>query len=403
MNKEPWSIVRLLAVTQILSWGSLYYAFAIVAPDIQREFGWRTELVFGAYSWSLLAAGLATTPAGMLIDRRGGRPVMGAGSLLAGIGLVWLGLAHSVAHYFAAWTVVGCAMGMVLYEAAFATINREFLLQARKGISAVSLAGGLASTAFWPLTLQLDGAFGWRNTFLIYGALHLALCLPLHLRLPAGGRRRPEPADAARAGGRDHTLAEALRDPVFWKLAFAFSTNLFIFSALAVHLIPLLERFGHSAASAVFVATLIGPMQVAGRIGEMAFAGKLAPQTVGKLTFAVLPPALLALLLFGRQQAVAAGFCALYGLSNGILTIVRGTVPQSLFGRENYGAISGALAGPALLARAAGPLAIAALVDAHPEPYWLLGALLLASVVSLFCYLAAVRPASASGAARHSL
>src|SRR3569833_2724611 len=106
MHKEPWKAVYLLAVTQIVSWGSLYYAFAIVAPDIQREFGWRTELVFGAYSWSLLIAGLASTPAGILIDRYGGRPVMGCGSLLAAGGLLWLGSMHSVLHYFAAWTLV---------------------------------------------------------------------------------------------------------------------------------------------------------------------------------------------------------------------------------------------------------------------------------------------------------
>jgi hypothetical protein len=165
-----------------------------------------------------------------------------------------------------------------------------------------------------------------------------------------------------------------------------------------VHLIPLLQRFGHSAASAVFVATLIGPLQVVGRIGEMVFAKRVLPQTVGKLTFAIVPPALLALLLFGTHEATAALFCVLYGLSNGILTIVRGTVPQSLFGRENYGAIAGALAGPALVAKAAAPLAMAALIEAHPAPQWLLGTLLLVSLASLGCYLAAVRSAK-SGAA----
>jgi len=221
--------------------------------------------------------------------------------------------------------------------------------------------------------------------------LHLLLCLPLHLRLPGGARPLAAPAPAPDRRGRDHTLAEALRDPVFWKLAFAFSTNMFIFSAMAVHLIPLLQRFGHSAAAAVLAASAIGPMQVAGRVGEMAVARRLQPQAVGVLTFALVPPALLVLLLFGRSEAAALVFCILYGVSNGILTIVRGIVPQSLFGRENYGAISGALAAPSLLARAAGPLAAAALIAAHPQPVWLLGTLLLAALVSLACYLAAVR------------
>jgi MFS family permease len=397
-RREPWKIVYVLAFTQIVSWGSLYYAFAIVAPDIQRELGWRTEVVFGAFSWSLLVAGLASTPAGVLIDRHGGRPVMGAGSLLAGLGMAGIGAAHSVALYFAAWSAVGLGMAMVLYEAAFATINREFLHHARKGISVLTLFGGLASTVFWPLTLKLNNLLGWRDTFLLYGFVHLALCAPLHALLGAGPRR----PHAAAPTARGHTLQEAVRDPVFWRLAFAFSANMFIFSALSVHLIPLLQRFGHTAATAVLVATLIGPMQVAGRIGELAFAHRMQPRTVGKLTFAMLPAALLALLFLGEHRYAVAAFCILYGASNGVLTIVRGTVPQELFGRENYGAISGALAGPSLVAKAAGPLAAALFVEFNSSPAWLLGILCALSVFSLFCFAAAAkkRPAHRSAEER---
>lgn len=390
MNRnDPWKIVYLLAFTQIVSWGSLYYAFAIVAPDIQRELGWRTEIVFGAFSWSLLIAGLASTPAGVLIDRFGGRPVMGVGSLISGIGMIGIGMAHSVALYFAAWTAVGAGMAMVLYEAAFATINREFLLNARKGISVLTLFGGLASTVFWPLTLKLNGMVGWRDTYVVYGVVHLAMCAPMHAMLATSMRRKRVEGIAQAA--RNYTLHEAVRDPAFWKLAFAFSTNMFVFSAMSVHLIPMLQRFGHSATTAVLVAALIGPMQVAGRIGEMTFARHMRPQNVGKLTFAFLPAGLLALLFLGEHQFAVAAFCIFYGVSNGVLTIVRGTVPQTLFGRENYGAISGALAGPSLLAKAAGPLAAAAIVEANSSPVWLLGILLAVAVVSLLCFLAAVK------------
>jgi hypothetical protein len=241
---------------------------------------------------------------------------------------------------------------------------------------------------FWPLSLKLDALFGWRGTYMLYGAAHLFLCLPLHLLLHA---TPPVVAGAAKRTSGSYTLHEALRHPAFWKLAFAFAANSFVFSALAVHLIPTLQRFGHSAAMAVLVSTFIGPMQVAGRIGEMALGHRIAPTTIGRLTFGALPAALLALILFGRHEFATAAFCVLYGLSNGIMTIVRGTIPQALFGRDNYGAISGAMAGPAMVARAAGPLAIAALIGAMPSPYWLLGVLFAVSLLSLLCYLAAIR------------
>lgn len=396
-RSEPWKIVRFLALTQVVSWGSLYYAFALVASDIQHELGWRNELVFGAFSWSLLIAGAAATPVGMLIDRYGGCMVMTVGSLLAGAGLAGIAAADSLTAYFAGWTAVGVAMAMVLYEAAFATINREFLHDARRGISWLTLFGGLASTVFWPLTLQLNTALGWRDTLLVYAALHVVLCAPLHALLGRGRRRPAAPREPD--ARRDHTLREAVRDPAFWKLAFAFAANMFIFSALSVHLLPLLQRFGHPLQTSVLMATLIGPMQVAGRVGEMAFARHLHPHSVGRLTFAVLPLALLALLAFGQHLFAVAAFCALYGLSNGVLTIVRGTVPQALFGRENYGAISGALAGPSLLAKAAGPLAVAAFAHAYPAPSALLGVLCALALVSLLCFWAAARPRRATAPA----
>ena len=182
-----------------------------------------------------------------------------------------------------------------------------------------------------------------------------------------------------------------MRHPAFWKLALAFSANSFVFSTLSVHLIPLLGKFGHAATWVVMMAAMIGPMQVAGRLGEMTFARHALPQTVGKCIFTALPVALLVLISFGTQQWAVALFCMLYGLSNGILTIVRGTIPQALFGRENYGAISGALAGPALMSKAAGPLVMAVVAQHSVTPYPFLLILLLFTIISLGFYLAAIR------------
>jgi MFS family permease len=398
---QRWKTLAILACTQIMSWGALYYAIAILAPEIRREMGWPSEAVVGAFSWSLLVSGLAATPIGALLDRHGGRGVMGAGSLLGAAGFALLSQVHSLPAYYAAWTVLGCAMAMTMYEAAFATINRQFGMDSRKAISTLTLFGGFASTVSWPLTQYLDAHAGWRATCLIYAAAQLVLSFPLHLLLPSGKQlpphsaatapaTPPEPAPALQSGPREHSLQEAIRHPAFWKLAFAFSANSFIFSALSVHLIPLLQQYGHAATLAVGLAALVGPMQVAGRIGEMTVGRHALPRTIGKITFCTLPAALLALLLFGSHAWAAALFCMMYGMSNGILTIVRGTIPQTMFGRRHYGAISGALAGPALIARAAGPLAVAGLVQ-FAAPAILLLVLLAAALASLAFYLLAIR------------
>ena len=381
--------IAILAVTQLVSWGTLYYAFTIVARDIEHALGLRAEVVFGAFSWSLLVAGLAATPVGILIDRHGGRLPMAAGSLLSAAGLLLLSGAQGPVSYFAAWTVLGLGMSGALYDAAFATLNTHFGAGARRAISTLTLFGGFASTVFWPLTLKLNTLGGWRQTYLWYALLQVLLCLPLHLLLDSA----PVPAPRASSvrSGADFSLQQALRHPAFWTLACAFSANSFIFSALSVHLIPILQSYGHPVGTVVLMAALIGPMQVAGRLAEMTIARRAHPATIGKVCFAIMPAALLALLFFGQQQWAMALFCVLYGLANGILTIVRGTLPQLLFGARNYGAISGALAGPSLLAKAAGPLAVAAVMQFNSSPAVLFGMLLAFALSSMLFFMLAVR------------
>lgn len=386
--QRTWRIIGILAFTQILSWGALYYGFSILAPFIGQTLGMRAEILYGAFSWSLLVAGLVATPTGVLLDRFGGQWVMATGSLVCSVGLIWLSKAAGPLSYFGAWTVLGVAMSLTLYEAAFATINRKFEHDSRKAISTLTLFAGFASTIFWPLTLALNTAIGWRDTYLLFGAAQLVLCLPLHLMMGQdGASTNTAPAHLV----HHHTLAEALHHPAFWKLAAAFAANMFIFSALSVHLIPLLQDFGHAASLAVLMSTLIGPMQVIGRIGERTFARNAMPQQVGMFTFGALPAAVVALLLFGSQAWAVAVFCTLYGLSNGVLTIVRGTIPQAMFGRKNYGAISGAMAGPSLLAKAAGPLVAAAILRNYLAPAPLLYVLLSMSIISFAFYIGAVR------------
>jgi predicted MFS family arabinose efflux permease len=381
-------LIAILAVTQIASWGSLYYAFSIVAPAIAHDLALSNALVYGAFSWSLLVAGVASAPTGMLLDRLGGRPVMAAGSVACGTGLLWLSACNSVFSYYGAWTLLGLAMTLTLYEAAFATIHRQLVATARQAISTVTLFGGFASTIFWPLTWYLSTETGWRGAYLWFGAVQLVICLPLHLQLGPNTRAT---ASSIRNGARSHTLSEALRHGSFWKLALAFAANTFTFSALSVHLLPLLKDYGHPARLSVLLLTLIGPMQVVGRVLERTVARNLAPQTIGKVVFATLPAALLTLLLFGEHGWAAALFCILYGLSNGVLTIVRGTIPQELFGRENYGAISGAMAGPSLMSKAAGPLAATMFMQTVPGPSALVLLLSGCTLMSLAFYFAAIK------------
>ncbi|KRE13929.1 hypothetical protein ASE63_18195 [Bosea sp. Root381] len=355
-----------LGLTQVIGYGTLYYAFAVLAPQMTASFGWAPEWTYGGFAAGLLAGGLVAPVVGRLIDLYGTRLIMSIGSALAGLSVLALAEARGPMSYFAAMIVLEAVATMVLYDAAFAALTQAKGSKARRSISQLTLIGGFASTLFWPLTTMLLGQFDWREIYRLYALLHFVLCLPLHLLLLPGRVRSP--AHAAQAGPAGHAdaggyLQGDARRIAFLLLALAFSLQGFVVSAMSVHLLTLLQGLGLSAAAAVAIGAMVGPSQVAGRLIEMLFGTSLQPVTTA-WTSALLMPLGFALLLAGGPAATLAGLFAIaYGVSMGLGSIVRGTVPLQLFGPAGYGAMLGKLSAPGLVIRAAAPLAFAVLVE----------------------------------------
>src|SRR5580700_5258825 len=176
----PWRAVSVLGVTEILSWGALFYPPVLTVPLIAADHGWSKSFAMGGFSVGLFVGGLVSRHVGALIDRFGGHVVMPVGSLIGTIGLVGVVLARDSSSYYAAWMVLGVAMAASLYDPAFATLGRIFGGNARAPITTLTLAGGFASTVSWPATQFLIDAIGWRGAYLVYAALLALIAAPLH-------------------------------------------------------------------------------------------------------------------------------------------------------------------------------------------------------------------------------
>ena len=358
--RPPWRVMWALAVTQVISWGSMFYALSVLLVPIEQELGWSRDAIIGAFSLSLLCTGITALPVGILIDRYGGRAVMGCGSLAAAVLLVLLSRVHSLPAFYAIWVGLGFAMSMTLYEPAFAVITASFGASARRGITALTLVGGFASTVFWPLTQFLIAELGWRDAVLMLALFNFVVCLPLHALFLPRSPRGPSPVAHGAAAAATLAAGPALRDIVrtrsFLLLAATFTANMLAFSALSVHLIPLLHERGFSSTDAVLLAAMVGPMQVAGRIWEYTAGARLRITQVALVALILFPLAIGILYFSGGKWALVIAFIACYGTSNGIMTIARGALPAEIYGRERYGAVNGALSAPVLASRAGGPL-----------------------------------------------
>ena len=361
LAKEPGRsrlvVTSAVGLAQILAWGSSYYLISVLAKPISADMGWPLSWIVGGPSFGFLVSGLVSPKIGRLIEGRGGRPVLAGSALLLSAGLMLLAASSSIPVFFAAWGVLGLAMGAGLYDPAFSTLGRLYGETARGAITQVTLFGGFASTVCWPLSAYMVDHFGWRAACAAYAVIHLLVTLPLYwFGLPSeeAATSKQSVASGTQAVLRpDHRI-------VFLLLALALTLASVIMTVISIHLLTILQARGMALAAAVGLGALVGPSQVGARVLETLFGRTRHP--IWSLVVSTVLVAVGLGMLVGAPGVVGAGI-VLYGAGSGIRSIARGTVPLALFGRDGYAVLMGRLAMPTLIAQAASPFLGAVLLD----------------------------------------
>ena len=370
--------VAALALGQLMCWAALYYGFSSFVLPMQRDTGWSSPQLMGAYTLGLALWGATSYAVGAAIDRGHGRWVLSAGAALAGIGCFLWARATSLPALYGSWAVLGLAMAMCLYDPAFSVLTRRFPDRYASGIAVLTLVGGFASTLSFPLAVVLIAQSGWRGALDWIGAALLLGVAPLHAWTLRGQTAQGvRPSNQGASVANEATLHEAMRGRPFWLLTTALTFYALASAAVWAHMMPAFAAKGLSEREALAVVVWFGPAQVFGRLIYLAFGRRMSTHTLGLLVLCGMP---VSLLIFARfEQAFALSlFALLFGLANGLVTIVRGKIVPETFGHANVGRIGGAMSGIALLARAAAPLAAA----------WLL--LVVAGYAELMLWLAAL-------------
>jgi MFS family permease len=349
-------MVWLLAIAQIVSWGSLYYSFSFFVLPMQTSLGYGLPLLNGALTVGLLVTGALAPAVGAHVDRHGARTVMTAGSIAAALLLLAWSTLETAPAFYLVWLGLGATLAAVLYEPAMATVTQHFGTEARRGITALTLVAGFASTVFMPLTQTLLAHFDWRTTLRLLALCHVAIALPIHATcIP---RRPPQPPRETTSGTetfRPH------RHPAFAGLALWLTANSVVFATVTFEFVPLMKSRGVAPGLVMLAVALFGPSQVLGRIVMLAGGARITTRSAGTLTTLLMPAAMLILILGPTQTVGLCLFAFCYGLANGITTILRGVAPAELVGTAGYARTMGALAVPAMVAIALSPLAMASI------------------------------------------
>jgi MFS family permease len=353
------NLVGWLSLAQLISWGSVFYTFALLMEPVERELGLSRAQSSVAFSLALLAEGLLAFPVGRWIDRGHERAVMTGGSLLVGLCLIMHSTITSMAGFYAVWLALGAGLSATLYPPAFAVLTRRFPSDFRRAIITMTFLGGLASTVFLPLSDWLIGSFGWRHASWPLAALHLLVCAPIHARMLRHAPTAHHHELAHAATPRQPMLQHLLSVP-FLLIGVFIVLLMAVTAALPAHLVSLLREQQLAPAWVIAMPASIGVLQVLGRVLLYFVERHFDLHLANRLIPGLIPLGLLALLvapLFGSARiGVVTLFVVLYGVGNGMLTIVKGTAIAQYVNHEHVAALNGALGLPTALARAASPL-----------------------------------------------
>ena len=358
-DKKDLRLVFSLGLTQTLAWASSYYLPAVLARPMADGLGYPVSTVYAAFSVALVIAAVTAPFAGRCIDTWGGKLVLAASNVWFALSLFFLSHAGSARSLFLGWASLGFAMGAGLYDMAFAAVVRSRGPASTSIIAGITLLAGFASTVGWPVSHYLLSNHGWRQVLITWAGVHLLLALPLNLSLvlpmrPDRSQSQGADADSSHEAGKSKNAAKLV-------LALAFAFIGFCAGAMASHMPGLLQLFGVSAAASILAGMAFGPAQVSARLLYLFVLRTVPPITTAILAALIIPFGAVLFIMSGPEAATLVSVT--HGFGHGVMSILKGTLPLSIFGEKGYGRRQGVLFLPAGIAQALSPFLFSVCID----------------------------------------
>jgi len=347
-------IVWPFAIAETIVWAAMYYSFPALLLEWERDLGWSKTELAGAFTSGLIVSAILAPVMGRLIDHGYGRYVFMGCMMLGAVLLCVLSRITEIWQFYAVWIGLGVAMSGALYEACFAIITRSFGVDAKRAITLVTLVAGLAGTVSFPSAHALVEIMGWRYTVIVFAGAMIFVAGPL---IWIGCRAADRMAEG-RANVPSHKAQQALqvvKTVTFWALALAFAMLATHHAMIVTHILPMFDERGIPKEAAVLAASMLGPMQVAGRLAMMAAERHVSTMIIASGCFIAVGGASAALFGTAAIPSLIVLFVLLQGAGNGVVSIVRPVLVATLLSRRNFGVISGLTAVAFMAGSAFGP------------------------------------------------
>jgi MFS transporter, OFA family, oxalate/formate antiporter len=359
-----WYIVGVGFLANVASSFALASTLSIFLKPLTAELG-ISRGVFSLLRSGEGIIGACLAPfVGTLVDRYGGRWLMAVGAAIAGVGFLLLGYIENFGQ-FAAVRLTLVTFGDVLmgYMVVNVVVAQWFVRRRGRAFAFTSMGVGFAKVCMPILAAWLLISLGWRQTWMVFGFLTVALLvLPALLvvrRSPEEMGLRPDGASdrlADRESGSQRkktsevllendsnvvwTRAEAARTSAFWLLVITFGISSVGVTGLNLHVYSYVTDLGHSPVVAATVMSVIASMQLASPLAWGVLAERIEAKIAAMLRFVVQGAGLGLAISTGDLFCLYAGFF-LYGIGLGGNMVLPDILWANYFGRRSLGKVRG--------------------------------------------------------------
>ncbi len=354
-----WYIVGVAFLCYLGSSFALSSTLSVFLKPLTSEFGISRGVFSFVRSGEVMLSSVVAALVGPLIDNYGARWLIVAGALVAGAGYLLLSqTADFWSFMIIRWLPITFGDTLIGYMVVNVMISRWFVRQRGRAIAIANSGNGMAKASIPIVAVWLFALVGWRNTWMVFGLLTLAMVvLPAFLlvrRSPEDMGLRPDGTPAPRQPPNGDTAnqetpreasidvpwtrGEAIRTRTFWLLVVTYGTVTFGIIGLNLHIYPYITDIGYSPEIAATVMGILALTQMAGNLIWGVVGERFDLRNVAAFQFVLQAFGLGLALTPGGLPSVYLGFL-FYGFGLGGLLVIRELLWASYFGRISLGRV----------------------------------------------------------------
>jgi MFS family permease len=388
-------IVAACFITLFATWGMVVNSFAVFFKPIETDMNWSRAIVSMAVFTRSIGTALSAPVAGRIIDRIGAKPVMLAGTLIMGVGLLLAGRVTQPWQYYTIFTIIGVGLMCATVIPCSLVISNWFVSRRGTALAAAFVGTSVGGAFMTPVANWIILKYGWRVAFGFNGLVLLVIVVPvIHFLIHArpseiGLQPYHNPVSRQESATEDDWgigVREALRLKAFWLIAAIMFIIGLVTNAVHTHGVRYLIDLGHSDTRAAYVWSVVMLVMMLGKLSFGPLADRWGAPSASALGFTFYTSSIVAL-LFGGPYSIAIIFACFYGFACGGPLTLNPLLTVNNLGIKNFGAIYGILTITASFGAAVGPVGAGAFFDRFGTyiPVFVLFAFLMA--VGIVCSL----------------